>query len=79
MMQVGDIFRLKTAFHPAEGDKAYEFCRVAALVPSKLNQEPSFEVLVHLYDPSTRDLYIDNRGAQALYSFYPEELDTPME
>jgi hypothetical protein len=79
-MQVGDLVRLKQPFRPSPDSlQEYSFGIVVGLGVdrSQGNNTPEvIEVILYLYDPDTSTPYIDEFGVQAMYSFYPEELES---
>jgi len=71
-MKAGDRVRLKQLFKPSLSSvQAYRF----GIVVDVLSNFYNAEVLIHLYDPDTDSIYVDETGVQAIYSFQSEELE----
>jgi hypothetical protein len=77
-LQAGSVIRLKQAFRPRPHSQAAYWHGIIAGVaaPDLLNEpEQLCEVVVQLYDPISRQIYTDQSGAKALYSFYMDEIE----
>ena len=82
-MKLGEIVRLKYPFKPASGvSQEYSFGVVVGLVlddsPEKKQPELT-EIVLHLYDPDTSSIYVDEAGTPAIYSFYPNEISRSLQ
>lgn len=77
-MKIGDVVRLKHPFKPtSDSPQGYRFGIVAGLVfDDPQGDKPSelAEILLHLYNPDTATIYVDQAGITAIYSFYPFEI-----
>jgi hypothetical protein len=77
-MKTGDIVRLKKPFAPVQGKTgAFQYGIVAGVIKSD-RQHPSSaaaEIILTLFDPAAEQVYTDETGAKALYSFYLDEID----
>ena len=77
-MKIGDVVRLKHPFKPASDLlQAYSFGIVAGLICDDLKDSKNpelVEIILNLYDPRTSTTYVDQAGAPAIYSFYPNEI-----
>ena len=78
-MNEGDIVRLKQPIRPALNTARLYFygivIKVMATEPDAIAQTSKTEVLVHLYDPRLNEIYVDEQGDQAIYSFQKDELE----
>ena len=76
-MKAGDLVRLNQPFRPTDRClQDYRFGIVAGVVggnPQKKNPK-SMEIVLYLYSPETNTLYTDETGAQAMFSFYLDEI-----
>ncbi|MEM0982102.1 MAG: hypothetical protein AAGH78_17760 [Cyanobacteria bacterium P01_H01_bin.58] len=71
-MNVGDLVRLKRPFRPSRlSPEAYKFAVVVGVIP----EDSESIVLVHLFDPKTVNIYTDESGARAIYSFQFNEVE----
>ena len=79
-MKIGDIVRLKHPFKPIpDGFQEYRFGIVAGLIcnDSKNNDNSELvEIILNLYDADRHTTYVDEAGAPAIYSFFPNEIST---
>ncbi len=71
----GDIVRLLQPFRPERyGSQKYAFAIVAGVVAEE--QQPGLDgVVVYLYEPYSSTIYLDQRGALALFSFDSDEVE----
>ncbi|GAB4140480.1 MAG: hypothetical protein Fur0046_16050 [Cyanobacteria bacterium J069] len=77
-MDIGDLVRLKQPFQPeSDSDRTYSYGIIAGIVWSEGASFPSppVEIVLHLYDPDTQQIYTDAAGLQAIYAFRPNELE----
>ena len=71
-MNVGDLVRLKQPLLPTPTTlQVYRFGLVAGVVSEGVKTE----VLVHLFDPQSAQVYTDESGIQAIYSFQLDEVE----
>lgn len=71
-MKAGDRVRLKQLFKPSlNSTQAYHF----GIIVDVLSNFYNAEVLVYLYDPDTGNIYTDETGIQAIYSFQLDEIE----
>ena len=79
-MKIGDMVRLKHPFKPTpDGLQAYRFGIVAGLIcdDSKNSKNPELvEIILNLYDADRHMTYVDEAGAPAIYSFFPNEISS---
>lgn len=72
-MKAGDRVRLKQLFKPTLSCiRYYRYGIVVDVLSSFYNTE----VLVYLYDSKTGEIYTDESGIQAIYSFRTDELES---
>lgn len=78
-MKVGDVIRLKQPFYPPPKlALPYRYGVIAGLIQPGGSTPPTLdaaEIMVNLYDPTTAKVYTDELGVEALYIFYPDEID----
>lgn len=70
-MKVGDLVRIKQPFQPASSLQPYQF----AIVVGVVSEDSKVEILVHLFNPESSTVYMDESGAKAVYSFRPNEVE----
>jgi len=71
-MKVGDLVRLKQPFRPTiTSAKVFHFGKVAAIIDT----ESDPEVLVYLCNADGSEIYIDELGYEAIYSFRVDEVE----
>ncbi|MEL6381425.1 MAG: hypothetical protein AAFQ89_02925 [Cyanobacteria bacterium J06626_18] len=69
---MGDLVRLEQPFIPAiAAYQVYHFGIVVGVVSECSNTD----VLVHLFDPASSDIYTDESGLKAVYSFQLNEVE----
>ncbi|MEO1210972.1 MAG: hypothetical protein AAFX78_15720 [Cyanobacteria bacterium J06638_20] len=78
-MNEGDIVRLKQPIRPALNTARFYLygivIKVLVAEPDAIAQPAKTEVLVYLYDPRLNEIYADEQGVQAIYSFKKDELE----
>jgi len=78
-MNEGDVVRLKQPIRPGLNNSRFFLYGIVIKVipaePSAIATPANADVLVYLYDPRTREVYTDELGVQAVYSFRQEELE----
>ncbi|ASC71298.1 hypothetical protein XM38_022500 [Halomicronema hongdechloris C2206] len=71
-MKVGDLVRLKQPFRPTiTSPETFYFGKVAGIIAT----ESDPEVLVYLCNSDGSEIYVDELGYQAIYSFRLDEVE----
>lgn len=77
-MNKGEIVRLKRPFRPTPDAPDYQFGIVVGTAQRDLGaaqtSEP-VEIVLHLYEPQTSSMFIDEFGAPVMYSFDLDEVE----